>query len=152
MTLKEARKIQKERETKAILTFLASFAFIALGSFLLFYCTDVLSLSSIFYLVPVCLLGLTIKKTKIYKFFQPKEFVGKIVRMDVYPVKVGTMKGDDAYEYRMSTSESLEVYLIVDNGDKSKSVAVLAGKATWYLAEGKKVAILRFIYYPIIIE
>ena len=150
MTLKEARAIQKERETKAILTFLALVAFISLGSFLLFYCTDALALSSIFYLVPVVLLGFAIKKTKIYKFLQPREFVGKIVRMDVYPVKVGKIKGDDTYE--QTWGESLEVYLIVDNEKKSKSVAVLASKATWYLAEGKKVALLRFIYYPIIIE
>lgn len=152
MTLKEARKIQKERETKAILTFLASVAFIALGTFLLFYLTDVLALSSIFYLLPVALLALAVKKTKIYKFSEPKEFVGNIVRMDVYPVKVGNMKGDDAYEYRLSTSETLEVYLIVENGKKSRSAAVLAGKGTWHLAEGKKVALMRFIYYPIIIE
>lgn len=152
MTLKEARAIQKERETKAILSFLASVAFIALGTFLLFYFTDVLSISTAFYLIPIALFGLAIKKTKIYKFFEPREFVGNIVRMDVYPVRVGTMKGDDRYEYRMSTSEALEVALIIDNGDKSKSVAVIASKATWYLAEGKKVAVLRFIYYPIIVE
>ena len=150
MTLKEARAIQKERETKAILTFLASIAFIALGSFLLFYLTDVLSISTAFYLIPIALFGLAVKKTKIYKFFEPREFTGKIVRMDVYPVKVGKIRGDDTYE--QSWGEALEVALIIDNGDKSKSVEVIASKATWYLAEGKKVALLRFIYYPIIIE
>lgn len=150
MTLKEARKIQKERETKAILSFLASVAFIALGTFLLFFLTDVLALSSIFYLLPVALLALAVKKTQIYKFFQPKEFAGKILRMDVYPVKVGKIKGDDTYE--QTWGETLEVYIIVDNGKKSKSCAVLAGKGTWHLAEGKTVALMRFIYYPIIID
>lgn len=150
MTLKEARALQRERETKAILSFLASVAFIALGSFLLFYFTDVLSISSIFYLIPIGLLGIAVKKTKIYKFLEPKEFAGKIARMDVYPVKVGKIRGDDVYE--QTWGESLEVALIVDDGKKSRSVAVLAGKETWHLAEGKKVTILRFIYYPIIIE
>lgn len=150
MTLKEARRIQKERETKAILSFLASVAFIALGTFLLFFLTDVLALSSMFYLLPVALLALAVKKTKIYKLSEPKEFVGNIVRMDVYPVKVGKIKGDDTYE--QTWGESLEVYIIVDNGKKSRSSAVLAGKGTRHLAEGKRVALMRFIYYPIIIE
>jgi len=150
MTLKEAREKQKERERKAIYSFLASIAFIGVGSFLLFYLTDILSISSIFYLIPIGLFALAVKKTKIHKFLEPKEFVGKIVKMDVYPVKVGKIRGDDTYE--QNWGESLEVELIVDNGDKTKMVAVLASKATWHLAEGKKVAILRFIYYPIIIE
>lgn len=150
MTLSEAKIKQKERERKAIISFSLSLLFIAIGSFLLFYFTEILTISSIFYLFPVALIALALKKTRIYKFLEPREFVGNVVRMDVYPVKVGKIHGDDTYE--QTWGETLEVSLIVDDGRKTKSVAVYAAKETWYLAEGKKVAILRFIYYPIIIE
>ncbi len=150
MTLSEAKIKQKERERKAIISFSLSLLFIAIGSFLLFYFTEILTISSIFYLFPVALIALAVKKTRIYKFLEPKEFIGNVVRMDVYPVKVGKIHGDDTYE--QTWGEALEVSLIVDNGRKTKSVAVYAAKETWYLAEGKKVAVLRFIYYPIIIE
>ena len=150
MTITEARKIQKERERKAIYSFIAAVAFIGIGSFLLFCFTEILLVSTVFYLIPIGLFALAVKKTGIYKFLEPKEFVGTVVKMDVYPVKVGKIRGDDTYE--QNWGESLEVELIIDNGSKTKMVAVLASKATWYLAEGKKVALLRFIYNPIIIE
>ncbi len=149
LTLNEAREIQKAREKKAIISFTASILLIALGSFLLFYFTDLLELSTVFYLIPIGLFGFAVKKTEIYKLFSAKEFTGKVVRMDVYPVKVGTIKGDDTYE--QDWGEALEVSIIVDDGKRSKTATLYAGKDTALLSVGDTVALLRFIYVPVMI-
>ncbi len=150
LTLKEARAMQKERETKAILSFIASILFIALGSFLLFYFTDILEISSIFYLIPIGLAALAVKQTKIYNFFAAKEFTGKVVRMDIYPVKVGKIRGERLYQ--QNWGEALEIYLIVDDGKRSKTATLYASKDTAPLSVGDTVAILRFVYFPVMIE
>ena len=150
LTLKEAREIQKSREQKAIISFIASVVFISLGSFLLFYFTDILELSTIFYLIPIGMIGFAVKKTEIYKLFSAKEFTGKVVRMDVYPVKVGKIRGERLYQ--QNWGEALEIYLIVDDGKRSKTATLYAGKDTALLSVGDTVALLRFIYMPVMIE
>lgn len=150
LTLKEARTIQKKRERKAIISFISSVLFILIGSFILFNFTEILTVSTIFYLIPIGLLGVAVKNTKIYKFFNSKEFTGKVLRMDVYPVKVGSIKGDDIYE--QDWGEALEISIIVDNNGRSKSATLYASKDTARLSVGDTVTILRFIDTPIIIE
>jgi len=152
LTLKEARKLQKERESKAIVGFVISIALIGLLTYVLLEFTTVFELSTAFYLIPIILFGFSVKKTKIYLFFTAREFTGKVIRLDVYPVKVGTMKGDDSYEYRMSTSEALEVALIIDNGKKTRSLEILVSPVTAKIAEGTTLTLLRFIDTPIITE
>ncbi len=150
LTLNEARSIQKEREKKAIISFTASILLIALGTFLLFYFTDVLELSTAFYLIPIGMIGFAVKKTEIYKLFSAKEFTGKVVRMDVYPVKVGKIRGERLYQ--QNWGEALEIYLIVDDGKRSKTATLYASKDTAPLSVGDTVALLRFIYTPVMIE
>ena len=72
LTLKEAKKLQKEREGKSVLFFLISFVLIGIVTFLLLEYTTLFELSSIFYLIPIGLLALAVKKTRIYLFLTPR--------------------------------------------------------------------------------
>ncbi len=149
MTLKEAQKIQKERERKAILVFCISVGLIGLVTFLLFNFTTVFSVSSAFYLIPIGLLALAVKKTKIHLFLTAKEFSGKVVRLDVYPVKTGNIKGEHTYETRQG--EALEVAIYIDNGKTTKLKEMYASPLTYGITVGTTLSILRFIDQPIII-
>lgn len=149
MTLNEAKKLQKERERKAILVFCISVGLIGLVTLLLFKFTTVFEISTAFYLIPIGLLALTVKKTRIYLFLTAREFTGKVVRLDVYPVKTGHIKGEHTYETRQG--EALEVAIYIDNGKRTKLKEMYAIPLTYGITVGTKLALLRFIDQPIII-
>ena len=150
LTLKEARKLQKERENKAIFTFLFCFAFIGVGSFLLFYLTDILNISTVFYLIPIILLGLAIKKTRIYLFLTKKEFTGKVVRVDVYPVKTGSIRGEHTYEVRQGEQLEQEIFI---EGDRLRTCKIPAYiKVAPMIGVGTEICLLRFIDEPILMN
>ncbi|MBO5869272.1 MAG: hypothetical protein J6Q89_00830 [Clostridia bacterium] len=150
LTLKEARKLQKERENRAIFSFLFWFAFISVGSFLLFYLTDITELSSVFCLVPFLLLGLAVKKTKIYLFLTKKEFVGKVIRVDVYPVKTGSIKGEHSYEVRQGEQLESEIFI---QGDKLRTCTIPSYiPVAPMIGVGTNLCLLRFIDEPILTD
>lgn len=149
LTLKEARKTQKEREGKALAWFIASLVGTLLITYLLIEFTSLFETHSIFYLVPVLILGFAVKKTEIYKFASAKEFVGKVIYLNVYTVKEQRVKGERSY----MMNYGLEVEMIVQSEDgRSKSLQIPAGPITNNIAEGTSLAILRFIDVPIIIN
>ena len=150
LTLKEAKKLQKEREGKSVLFFLISFVLIGIVTFLLLEYTTLFELSSIFYLIPIGLLALAVKKTRIYLFLTPRYFEGVVVRSDLYPVKVGLMKGTRTYESRRRVAFEREIFL--ENGNKLRSVVVPDGLLSVEPSVGKTFALLRFVDEPIIIE
>lgn len=150
MTLNEARTLQKQREKKAIIGFLCSILFIAAGTFCLLHFTNVFEISSGFYLIPIVLFALAIKNTKIYLLFTAKEFSGKVVRLDLYPVKTGKVKGEHTYETRQG--EALEAAIYIDNGKRTKLIEMLATPITYQISVGSSLALLRFIDEPIIID
>ena len=150
MTLNEAKKLQKEREKKAFIGFCLSILFIAFGTFMLVEFTPVFEISSGFYLIPIGLLALAVKNTKIYLFLTAREFRGKIVRLDLYPVKTGNIKGEHTYETRQG--EALEAAIYIDNGKCTKLKEMYATPIVYSLSVGMSVALLRFIDQPIIIE
>ena len=150
MTLNEAKKLQKERERKSVIGFCLSILFIAFGTFMLLEFTPVFEISSGFYLIPIGLLALAVKNTKIYLFLTAREFSGKVVRLDVYPVKTGNIKGEHTYETRQG--EALEVAIYIDNGKRTKLIEMLATPITYQIFVGSSLTLLRFIDQPIIIE
>ena len=150
MTLIEAKKLQKERDKRSIVWFIVSVALTALITFLLFKFTTLFSISSAFYLVPIGLLALTVRKTKVYLFFTAREFRGKVVRLDVYPVKTGNIKGKHVYETMQG--EALEVAMYIDNGKTAKLKEMYASPLTYKISVGTELSLLRFIDQPIIIE
>ena len=148
MTLNEAKKLQKERERKAFIGFCLSILFIAFGTFMLVEFTPVFEISSGFYLIPIGLLALAVKNTKIYLFLTAREFRGKIVRLDLYPVKTGNIKGEHTYETRQG--EALEVAIYIDNGKRTKLKEMYASPLTYGITVGTDITLLRFIDQPII--
>lgn len=147
MTIKEARKIQKEREQKAILLFVLSVGMVGLATYLLLEFTSVFEISTVFYLIPVVLFAPAVKKTRIYLFLTPREFSGKVVYINVYVVKSQRVKGERSY----TQHESLEAEIIIDNGEKSKTKILPASPFTNNIAEGTELALLRFIDQPILV-
>ncbi|MBO5915268.1 MAG: hypothetical protein J6Q72_07955 [Clostridia bacterium] len=149
LTIKEARKIQKSREGKAIGLFLASLVITLLITFVLMEYTTIFEINSVFYLIPVSILALAVKKTEIYKFATTKEFVGKVVYLNVYVTRDQRIKGRITY----TTVDSLEVEMIIENDEgKSKSLQIPSSPATYNIAEGPRLALLRFVDTPIILE
>ncbi len=149
LTIKEARKIQKERESKAILTFVFSLVFVALATYILLEYTNAFEISTAFYLIPIGIFGFSIKKTRIYLFFTKKEFTGKVVYNNVYVVKSQRVKGERSYmQY-----EGLEMEIIVQDDSKSKRITIPASfPVAAHISDGVTVSLLRFIDQPIIIE
>ncbi len=149
LTLKEARKIQKERESKAIITFVFSLAFVLLATYILLEYTNAFEISTAFYLIPIGIFGFSIKKTQIYLFLTPKEFTGTVVYNNVYVVKSQRVKGERSYMQH----EGLEMEIIIENDEKSKRITIPASyPVASHISDGIKVSLLRFIYQPIIIE
>ena len=147
--IKEARKLSKQREARAIGLFLASLIVTLLITFVLMEYTNVFEINSVFYLIPVALLALAVKKTEIYKFLTPKEFVGKVVYMNVYNVKGQLIRGRLTY----TTVDHLEAEIIIENEKgKSKTIYLPAGPGDNLIREGMKLALLRFVDTPIILE
>lgn len=149
LTLNEARKIQKERESKAIGWFIASVAATLLITFVLMEYTTVFEINSVFYLIPAALIAFAIKKTRIYLFLTAQEFVGTVVYMNVYEVQTQPVKGKLSY----TTLNSLEAEIIIKNKEgKSKSIQLPAGPGDNLISEGMTLALLRFVDTPIILE
>ncbi|MBR5859380.1 MAG: hypothetical protein IKZ05_05600 [Clostridia bacterium] len=147
--IKEARKLSKQREARAIGLFLASLIATLLITFVLMEYTNIFEINSVFYLIPVALLALAVKKTEIYRLFTPKEFIGKVVYMNVYVTRDQRIKGRITY----TTVDSLEVEMIIENDEgKSKSLQLPSSPATYNIAEGTRLALLRFVDTPIILE
>lgn len=148
LTLKEARKIQKERESRAVLRFVFSLALVGLATFLLMEFTTVFEINNVFYLIPAALIAFAIKKTKIYMFFTAREFTGNVTYLNVYIVKAQRVKGGRGYV----TNDHLEVEIIIENGERSKMIQIPASPVTNSITVGTKLAVLRFIDDPIILE
>lgn len=147
--IKEARKLSKQREARAIGLFLASLIATLLITYALMKYTNVFEINSVFYLIPVALLALAVKKTEIYKLLTTREFVGKVVYLNVYVTRDQRIKGRITY----TTVDSLEVEMIIENDEgKSKSLQIPSSPATYNIAEGTRLALLRFVDTPIILE
>lgn len=149
LTLKEARKLQKSREGKAVGLFLASLVVTLLITFVLMEYTSIFEINSVFYLIPAAFVAIAVKKTEIYKLLTAREFVGKVVYLNVYVTRDQRIKGRITY----TTVDSLEVEMIIENDEgKSKSLQIPSSPATYNIAEGTRLALLRFVDTPIILE
>ncbi|MBQ8895778.1 MAG: hypothetical protein IJY88_03180 [Clostridia bacterium] len=149
LTLKEARKIQKERESKAVIRFVFSLALVGIAFYALLEFTNVFEINNVFYLIPAALIAIAVKKTRIYLFLTAKEFVGTVTYMNVYMVSSQRVKGGRGYV----TNDRLEAEIIVQSEDrKSKSILLPAGPGDNLIYEGMTLALLRFVETPIILE
>ncbi len=150
LTLKKARRIQRAEESKIIIKFLVFAVIIGIGSFVLFRYTDILSINSVFYLIPVALLLIAGRYTGIFQFFSKREFIGTVVKIDIYPVKEQKVKGAKGYT---NFNHYLEAEILVRNEKGQIYSRILPnGDITSRLSEGDKIAFLRFIYEPVVIN
>lgn len=153
MTLNEARKLQKKNETKSIVSFLVCFTVIGLLSALMFSYTTVLEKSAFYLMLPSFALTMAVIKTKIYLFLTRKEFIGRVVHVHIYSIRERQRKGFNYGTGANSTKRRNEAEIIVENEDGSSVMLTVKHQDTVAkLSDGDKLAILRFIEAPVIIE
>lgn len=154
LSLADARKIQKKAEIKTLALFIALTAAIGIISYLVFslieFNDDISDYYKLYYLVPFALWGVVIKISGAMRFLQAKEFVGEIIKVEIYRAEERKTKsgGFDALQ-----DKSFEAELMVKN-EKGKVIMRVFpnGDTTSRLREGDKVAILRFVNEPVVIE
>lgn len=154
LTLDDARKIRKKAELKTLLLFLIPTAVIAVASYFVFtlieFNEDVSNYYKMYYLVPLVLWGFVIKKSGVTRFLQPKEFVGEVIKIEIYRAEERKTKsgGFDALQ-----DKSFEAELMVKNSKEKVILRVFPnGDATNNLREGDTVALLRFVNEPVVIK
>lgn len=153
MTLNEARKLQKRNETKAITAFLIAFTVIGLLTALMFSFTKVLEHSSFYWLIPIIAMIITVMATKIYRFFSKKELIGRVVHVHIYSLRERRRKGLGYGTGSNSTRIRKEAEIIVQSDDGSSVMLTVTHQDTVAkLSDGDKVAVLRFVDTPVIIE
>ena len=153
MTLDEARKLQKRNENKAIISFLIAFTVIGLLTALMFSYTKVLERSSFYWLMPIIAMIITVMATKIYKFFSKKELVGRVVHVHIYSLRERSRKGLNYGTGANSKPRRREAEIIVQSDDGSSVMLTVKHQDTVAkLSDGDKVAVLRFVDTPVIIE
>ncbi len=153
MTLEEARKLQKKAETKSIVSFLVCFTVIGLLAALMFSYATVLERSAFYWILPIAALAISVKTTKIHLFLSRKEFIGRVVHVHIYSLRERQRKGFNYGTGQSSTRRKSEAEIIVESEDgHSVMLTVKHQDTVAKLSDGDKLAILRFIEAPIIIE
>lgn len=150
MTLQQARNLQKQEEKRVILKLIISAVIIGVASFLLFCYTDILQRSSLYYLIPFAALLVAVKYTGFATLFTAKEFTGTVIKNEIYNADERKVKrgGFHALQDRFMESE-----IIVKNEQGKTLIRVYRnGDITNKLIEGDKIAILRFVPEPVVIE
>ncbi len=153
MTLDEARKLQKKNETNSIVSFLVCFTAIGLLTAVMFSYTTVLEKSAFYWILPIATLAIAVKTTKIYLFLSRKEFIGRVVHVHIYSIRERQRKGFNYGTGANSTKRRNEAEIIVESEDGSSVMLTVKHQDTVAkLSDGDKLAILRFIETPVIIE
>ncbi len=154
LTLEQARTIRKKAEIKTALKFIIPTVLVAVISFLVFYFIDFNKEMSdyykIYYLVPFAVEIVIIKLSGITEFFKSKEFIGEVMKNEIYRAEERKIKsgGFDALQ-----DKSFESELMVRNKDGKTIFRVFPrGDATANLLEGDTVAVLRFVDEPVVIK
>ena len=153
MTLKDARALQKRNETKAIISFLIAFTAIGLLTAYMFSFTKILEHSSFYWLLPILAMMITVRTTKIYRFLSKKEFVGRVVHVHIYSLRERSRKGLGYGTGANSRRRRQEAEIIVQSDDGGSVMLTVKHQDTVAkLSDGDKLAILRFVDTPVIIE
>ncbi len=153
MTLNDARKLQKKNEAKAITSFLIVFAVIGLLTALMFSYTKVLERSAFYWLIPIIAMMITVRATKIYRFLSKKELVGRVVHVHIYSLRERSRRGLGYGTGTNSKPRRSEAEIIVQSDDGSSVMLTVKHQDTVAkLSDGDKVAVLRFVDVPVIIE
>jgi len=151
MTLQEAKLLQRERERKIIIKFLALSIVVCSVSFLVLYFSKLLERTPIFYFVPLLFILVIAKYTGITKLMGKREIAGEVVKINIYPVKTGKIKGEHMYESSRGDGLEAEIIIKTDNGD-TKLRVFPNGDTTSRLCIGDRIAFLRNIGEPIVIK
>lgn len=153
LTVKEAEKLQKKRETTSIISFLAAFTVIGILTAIMFGYSKVLEMSSFYCIPPAVALGIAIKASEIYQFLSPRKFSGEVVHVHIYGIRERKRKGLNYGSGTNSSSQKNEAEIIVQSSDgKSKILTVKDQDTVKRLSMGDKVILYRFLDTPVITE
>lgn len=153
MTLNDARKIQKQNETRSLTAFLISFTIIGLLTAIMFSFTDVLEHSAFYLTIPITAMLAAIMLTGIYKFLSKKEFTGRVVHVHIYSIRERRRKGINWGTGAGAMPRRQEAEIIAEDPEgKSVMLTVKHQDTVSKLSVGDKIAVLRFVETPVIIE
>lgn len=149
LNLEEARKIQKERQRKALLAFAGWAALIAACTVLTALFTDYFSRIAGLWVLPLLLLALAGRLTRVYRLLAPKEFSGTITDCHVYVEHTKT----NASHLPGSTYDAVDVtkmdITVKNAAGNEKSKTFVCNSKNVSLKTGDAVTLLRFIDQPI---
>jgi len=158
ITLDEARILQKNRQKTSIMKLSIPLVLILASFIIALLCTDIIhtfensNLKSAIILIAIPVFIIIVKFSKATKFFAPREFIGEVINVYVYRTKVtptsyaGRGHGDPG-----------EIRLVAELSVKNENGRIIEmtcwnGDVASHLRPGDKIAILRFIDEPILIN
>ena len=149
MKLNEARRLQKEIQSKVLLKFFGFSVVFGVLSLLLVHYSGLTERIPTLYILPLIAIFFVGRKTHIGKMFSPKEFIGEVIDIDIYGVTSQRVKGERSYIRKYG----LEAEIIICNKNGKKFTKTLPnGDITERLCLGDQIAFLRFIEEPIVIK
>lgn len=151
LTLNEARRLQAEREKKAVIRFSVLIAVIVAAFISVFVFTDYFQkYPALLYAVAAVSFAVSCMNSKIYRFFSPKEFTGTVVYINT-SVELAKAYASHQPGVKYRTNEIRMLEMIVDNGKKTVRKNTEYDLKWGEFREGQTVALLRFIDRPILI-
>lgn len=154
LTIEEARTRQKRAEKRALIVFFTAVAVAAAASACLFVFADLLSRSAAYRAIPAVMLLMICFKSDIRVFFQPKEFVGEISKIDVFRGRDQVVKGAAwGHGPNVSGAYLCTKFTITDKqSGKTIERAYRNNADITKLAVGDKLAVLRFVEWPVVLS
>ena len=146
LPIDEARKRQEKRQWKAIRSFCISLLTDAVATLLLVHFTDYFDRIPSLYVFPLLAAALCFYRTRMHLFFTPKERTGTVRHTEEY--EVATRARKQMEPMRRVMGQEMCIVIDLDDG-KSVVMRFPGGKAVEALRDGDRVALLRFLVWPV---
>lgn len=145
ITISDARREQQKITGKILIHFVFSLTICGIFFVILFSLTNWLSISSAFLVLPSITVIIIIDRSRVLEFLSKKEFIGKLVDIEIYSVRRNTVKGVGwGYPNSQITFKVAKVTVSNEQG-KVLIKTFRNGDVTNKLSLGDEIAILRFI-------
>ncbi|MBR5278151.1 MAG: hypothetical protein IKU23_02680 [Clostridia bacterium] len=150
-TIAEALQYNTKQERKILIKFiLLSFLLSTVAVLTLFF-ADVPKKELLCWIAPLVLVAVLAKYTGATVFFTKRKVEGEVIKINIYPIRAGKVKGVHTYESSRGDGLEAEIIIKTDNGDTVLRVFP-NGDTTTRLCIGDRVAFFRCIGQPVVIR
>lgn len=146
LPLADARKQQEALQRKAVCGFCLSLLAVSAVTVFLVYCTDYFSRFPSLYALPLLVAAFCFYKTRMHLFFAKKEVTGKVQNIEAY--EVATRMRQSGERQRSIIGVEMRIVVELESG-KNVVKTFPGGKAFEELKPGDRIALLRFLDFPI---